>query len=167
MTQVSRKIYLSLYWKGCVWEGVGDWTELQHIDPHSIGHNSVSFLFSWATQPGAWEPTLLGVGFLYRTLSPTDWISCAPSYIIVWHPPSSWGYTHLLQLNSTFFLWASQFTLIQPVHGQGYILIFLNQMHSLFTQVHFLYWQLGRVGGQYTTRRDSIQSKMARASFRI
>ena len=28
-----RKIYLSLYWKGCVWEGVGDRTELQHIDP--------------------------------------------------------------------------------------------------------------------------------------
>ena len=34
-------------WKGCVWEGVGDWTELQHIDPHSYGHNSVSFPFSW------------------------------------------------------------------------------------------------------------------------
>ena len=28
-----RKIYLSLYWKGCVWEGVGLQTELQHIDP--------------------------------------------------------------------------------------------------------------------------------------
>ena len=24
-----------------MWEGVGDWTELQHIDPHSYGHNSV------------------------------------------------------------------------------------------------------------------------------
>ena len=32
-TQLFRRIYLSLYWKGCVWEGVGDWTELQHIDP--------------------------------------------------------------------------------------------------------------------------------------
>ena len=29
-----KKIYLSLYLKGlCVWEGVGDRTELQHIDP--------------------------------------------------------------------------------------------------------------------------------------
>ena len=37
-----------------VWEGVGEWTELQHIDPHSYGHNSVSFPFSWAAQPGAW-----------------------------------------------------------------------------------------------------------------
>ena len=33
-------------WKGCVWEGVGDRTELQHFDPHSIGHNSVPFPFS-------------------------------------------------------------------------------------------------------------------------
>ena len=50
---VLRKMYLSFYWKGCVWEGVGDRTELQHIDPHSIGHNRVSFPFSWAAQPGA------------------------------------------------------------------------------------------------------------------
>ena len=38
-----------------------------------------------------WGPTLLGAGFLYRILSPTDWTSCAPSYIIFWHPPSSCG----------------------------------------------------------------------------
>ena len=44
---------------------------------------SVSFLFSWATQPLAWGPAYLGAGFLYRILSPTDWISCALSYIIV------------------------------------------------------------------------------------
>ena len=48
-----------------------------------------------------------------------------------------------------FFLWASQIALIQPVHGQGYILIFLDRMHLLFKQVHFLFWQLGR--GQYAT----------------
>ncbi len=52
---------------------------------------------------------------------------------------------------STFFLWASQIALIQPVHGQGYILIFLDRMNLLFTQVHFLFWQPGRVVGQYTT----------------
>ena len=52
---------------------------------------------------------------------------------------------------STFFLWASQIALIQPVHSQGYILIFLAWMHLLFTQVHFLFWQLSWVGGQYTT----------------
>ena len=68
-------------------ERVGDGTELQHIDPHSYGHNSVSFLF-YAAQPRAWGPASLGAGFLYRNFSPTDWTSCAPSYVIVWPLPS-------------------------------------------------------------------------------
>ena len=95
-TQFFRKIYLSVYLKGflkvLLWEGVGGRTELQHVDPHSYGHNSVSFPFSWAAQLGAWGPTLLGAGFLYCILSPTDWTSCALSYIIVRHPPSSCGH---------------------------------------------------------------------------
>ena len=61
---------------------VGGWTELQHIDPHSYGHNSVSFPFSWAVPRSS-------------IFSPTDWTSCAPSYIIIWRP--------------LFFLRASQF----------------------------------------------------------
>ena len=40
----------------------------------------------------------------------------------------------------TFFLWASQIALIQPIHSQGCILIFLDRMHLLSTQVHFLFW---------------------------
>ena len=47
-------------WKGCVWEVVGDRTELQQIDPHSIGHNRVSFSLSWADQQGAWGPSPSG-----------------------------------------------------------------------------------------------------------
>ena len=73
---------------------------------------SVSFPFFWAAQPGAWGPASLGAGFLYRILSPThlipqliDFLS-SPSYIIVQCPPSSCG--------------RHNFTLIQPVHGQGY-----------------------------------------------
>ena len=124
-----RKIYLSLYWKGCVWEGVGDQTELQHIDSHSIGHNRVSFPFSWAAQQVAWGPAplgagflyhilsltrqipnsqsgawgipLLGVGFFYRILSATDWISCSQSYIIVQHLPSSCGRQKLHSFNTS------------------------------------------------------------------
>ena len=46
---------------------------------------------------------------------------------------------------------------IQPLDSQGYILIFLDRMHLLFTQVHFLFWQLGRVGGQYATNLLSKQ----------
>ena len=72
-----------------MWEGVGDRTELQHIDPHSYGHNSVSFPFC---PSGGLGPTVLGAGFLYRILSPTrlipNWLtSCLhPGYIIIWHP---------------------------------------------------------------------------------
>ena len=92
-TQFLEKYTSQFIWKGCVWEGVGDWTELQHIDPHSIGHNCVSFPFSWAVQPEARGPTLLGAGFLNRILSPTGLVSkltdflSSPSYVIVQRPP--------------------------------------------------------------------------------
>ena len=155
-------------WKGSkgllkvlLWERwVGGWIEQQHIHPHSYGHNSVSFPFSWAAQPGAWGPSLsgtcssfnhfsptattqsgvlraplLGAGFLYRILSPTDWTSCAPSYIIIWR--------------SLFFLWASQFrTQFNPSTIKA-ISWYSSTGCTLFTQVHFLFWQLGR--GQYVT----------------
>ena len=51
-----------------MWEGVGDWTELQHIDPHSIGHNRISFPFSWAAQPGAWRSSLSGTCSSFQLL---------------------------------------------------------------------------------------------------
>ena len=92
-------------WKGCVWEGVGDRTELQHIDPHSIGHNCVSFPFSWAAQPGAWRPTQMDAGFLCRILSPTGLVSkltdflSSPSYIIDPPRPSSCGRHKLYSFN--------------------------------------------------------------------
>ena len=39
------KIYHSLYLKGlCVWEGVGERTELQYFDPYSYGHQRCVFL---------------------------------------------------------------------------------------------------------------------------
>ena len=87
-------------------------------------------------------PTLLGAGFLYRILSPTRLISNWLNFLCIELCNSS---------TPTFFLWTSQIALIQPVYGQGYILIFLDWMHLLFTRVHFLFWQLSRVGGQYTT----------------
>ena len=143
-TVLLEKYTSHFIWKGCVWEGVGDRTELQHIDPHTYGHNCVSFPFSWAAQPRAWGPSLSGCWFSLPHLISnssdlqTDWISYALSYIIIQRPFSS--------------CWRHNFALIQPVSGQGYnILIFLDRMHLLFTQVHFLFWQPGRVGGQYTT----------------
>ena len=122
MTQFFRKIHLSLYLKGfekvtkgfTVSEGVGDWTELQHIDPHFYGHNSVSFLFFWAAQPGVLGAQPLRDMFLIpasslllqqlnqglRAPSVGCWLSLLHlishwltsclhlGYIIVRHPPS-------------------------------------------------------------------------------
>ena len=156
-TQVFRKIYLSLYWKGCVWEGVGDWTELQHIDPHSYGHNSVSFPFSWAAQPGAWEPSLSGTWFSFQHLL-SNWSSLQ----LIWGSElqllnrGSWGPTLLgtgslysilsptdlnflslgLYNNLLPTLLPASVTIlhsIQPLDSQGHILIFLDRMHLLFT----------------------------------
>ena len=61
--------------KGCMWEGVRDRTELQHIDPHSIGLNRVSFPFSWAAQPGTWAPASLWHVPQSSIFSPTGVIS--------------------------------------------------------------------------------------------
>ena len=52
----------------------------------------------------------------------------------------------------TFFLWVLQISHIQPIHGQGYTLLFLDRMQLLFTLVHFLFWQPGRVVGRNTTQ---------------
>ena len=104
-----------------MWERVGDRTELQHIDPHSTGHNRVSFPFSWAAQPGTGGPSLLDASFLYRILSPTglvakqtDFLS-SPSYIIFQRPPSCGRHN---------------FALIQPVHGQGYNILIIPRPES-------------------------------------
>ena len=160
---VLRKIYFSLYLKGLCVRGSWRPNRTATYWPHSIGHNRVSFSFSWAAQ--------LDAGFLNRILSPTCLI---PNWLIggLRAPSAGWWLSlpHLVSnssglqtawlpvftelynsSSSTFFLWASQIVLIQPIHGQGYTLLFLDRMHLLFTQVHFLFWQPGLVVGQYTT----------------
>ena len=87
---------------------------------------------------GAWVPSLSGCWFSLLHLI-SNWLNFLCTELCNSSTP-------------TFFLWASQIALIQPVHGQGYILIFLDWMHLLFTQVHFLFWQPGQVGGQYITQ---------------
>ena len=110
-----------------MWEGVGDWTELQHIDPHSIGHNRISLPFSWAAQPGARGPASLGAGFLYRILSLTGlvskllsrgpegslcWVlafSTASCLQLVWSPNwLNFLCTQLYNSSLPTFLWTSQ-----------------------------------------------------------
>ena len=146
-TSFFRKIYLSLYWKGCVWEGVGDRTKTAtYWPPNSSGYHSLSFPFSWAAQPGAWGPSLCWDMVLIPASSlQLTWTSCRRGYIIIWHPPTSRE-----RHNSHS---------IQPLDSQGspwYPDIF-DRMHLLFTLVHFFFWQLGRVGGQYATTVKQFQ----------
>ena len=92
-------------WKGskglCVWEGVGDRTELQYIDPHSYGHQRCVFLIlqgcstggpgalsagSWLSLPhlvtngypnsigGPKGPLRWVVAFPTTSSSPTNWL---------------------------------------------------------------------------------------------
>ena len=69
-------MYLSLYCKGSKrlfkvlwWEGVGDRTELQYIDPHSYGRQCCVFLILQGCSIGG--PGVQLSGFLYYILSPT------------------------------------------------------------------------------------------------
>ena len=87
MTLSFRKIYLSLYWKAiCEWDLETE--QSCNILIPTLMAISVSCPFSLAAQPGTWGTAFLGGGFLYRILYPTDWISCALSYIIVQRRPS-------------------------------------------------------------------------------
>ena len=97
ITETSEHSSLEKYTSHFIWKGskgllkvllcerwVGGRTELQHIDSHSYSHNSVSFPFSWAAQPGA-QPLrdmfLIPVSSLQLTRS-----SCRRGYIIIWPP---------------------------------------------------------------------------------
>ena len=143
---VLRKIYLSLYLKGlCVrgsWEPdrtATYWPPLYWPLPRFF-----PVLLGYST--GGLGPQPLSVlafstaSYLQLVWSPTDWISCAMSNIIDQRPPSSCG--------------RHNFALIQPVHGQGYNPDIPRPDHLLFTQMHFLFWQPGRVVGQYTTMKN-------------
>ena len=114
-----RKICLSLYLKGLrkvlLWEGAGDRTELQHIDPHSYDHNSVSFPFSWSSFQHLLSNCNCSIGGLRAPLCSVLVLSIV-SYLQLTDFLSS---PRLYNCStSTFFLWASQIALIQTVHGQ-------------------------------------------------
>ena len=123
---------------------VGDWTNCNVLTPGSFAFSSTSFSFCWAAQSGvlrAHSP-LLDAGSLYSILSPTHWLqqtepSVAPGYIIV-------------------FLWASHLHPIQPVHGQGYILMSSTGCSCFSID--------GWVGGHYVTleARKIVGSYMGR-----
>ena len=125
-TQFFRKIYLSLCSKGLLCERwVGDWTELQHIDPPTLLAITAFLSRSPVLRnrvPGV--PASTGTWFSFQHLLSnwSDFLS-HPGYVIIWHPPTS-----CKRHNSHS---------IQPVDSQGYSPDIFDRMHLLFTQVHF------------------------------
>ena len=102
-TQFFRKIYLSLYWKGCVWEGVGDRTKTATYWPPPTLLAITAFLShspGLLTQgPGGsslcWDMVLILASSLQFTRTSCHW-----GYIIIWHPPTSCKH-HNFTFNST------------------------------------------------------------------
>ena len=86
----------------------------------------------------------------------------ASSLQLIWSPTDLNFLSPGLYNNLTPTLLPASVTIlhsIQPVHGQGYILIFLDRMHLLFTQVHFRFWQLCRGSICYIERDKTKYSR--------
>ena len=156
-TQFFRKIYLSLYSKGlrkvlCVRGGVGDWTELQHIDSPTL-LAITAFLYR---SPGLlnWTPggsASVGTWFSFQHLLSnwSDFLSL-PGYIILLRPPASCGVTICTQFNSST---------VKDIPR------YLRPYAPVIYTGAFLIWQLGLVGGQYVTKWLLVLTKKNDISF--
>ena len=119
-THFFRKIYPSHFIrKGCErvvckrW--VGDPTDCNILTPSSSVFSSTSFSFCWAAQLGSWGPKPSAGSWFSLPWTPTNWLQLTRTVC---------GTGLYNCLTPTCFLWASHLHRIQPVHGQGYILIF-------------------------------------------
>ena len=87
-----KKVYLSLYWKGCVWEVSWRLNKDCNIltTLNSSGYSIISFPFSCAAQPGAWGPSLCwDMVLIPASFLQLIWTSCCRGYMIIWRPPTS------------------------------------------------------------------------------
>ena len=134
-TQFFRKIYLSFYWKGCVWEGVADWTKTATYWPplFCISPPFCPVLLGCLIGGLRAQP-LLGHGSHSSIFSPTDL-----NFL------SAGLYNNL----TSTYLRASWFALNSTLRQSRSPPDIFDRMHLLFTQVHFFFWQLGR--GQSAT----------------
>ena len=128
-------------WKGLLrvllWEGVGDWTELQYIDPHSYGHQRCVFLvlqgcstggpgaqlsagwwlsllhliINWSLKLlGPWGPLRPGVAFPTTSYQQLLW---SPTQSGAPRTPSAWcGFPYHISSNSvqSLTVWLSVLT---------------------------------------------------------
>ena len=98
LEKYSSHTLFEMVWKGCE-RWVGDWTDCNILNPNSFVFSSSSF--SGLLNQGSWGPTpLLGTCSHCLELQQTDskcnlfqisQLSVTPGYIIVWHPPASYG----------------------------------------------------------------------------
>ena len=99
-----KKYTTHFIWKVCEWEGVGDRTELQNIDPHSYDHLRCVFFCSpgllnrRSGGPLCWVRAFSTASSHQRVSKLTDFLS-SPSYIIFQPPPSSCGRHKLHSFN--------------------------------------------------------------------
>ena len=110
------------------------------LTPQLFRISQLFFTVLLGCSTGAWGPSLCWDMVLIPASSlQLIWTSCRWGYIIIWHTPTSCE-----RQNSHS---------VQPFDSQGrpWSTDIFDRMHLLFTQVHFFFWQLGRVGGQYAT----------------
>ena len=183
-----RKIYLSLYLKGCVWEGVGDQTELQYIDPPLLWlsalclSRSPGLLNRRPGSPLCWVQASSTASCHQRVSKVTDFLS-SPSYITVqsptqtleWHvwSSSSWNKCHavhrLLSSGASVYDCTAGFYLVPYCHPS------LPTQFLPITAIgmcHFrCLWNgmFGRVEGQYTTEwtKYKIVYESFKKNFRL
>ena len=128
-TQIFRKIYSSLNWKGCVWEVCRKLNkDCNILTPPQ---------FVWLSQP--FFPVLLGCS--------TGGPASAGTWFSFQHLLSNWSELHVTGLYNnlapTYFLRASQFALNSTRRQSRSPSDIFDRMHLLFTQVYFLFSQLG------------------------
>ena len=128
--------------------------------PASLGHCPHSSIFSPAhlnsnysigapDGPLCWVLVLSTESLLQLIWTPTAQsgvlrVPSAVCWISLQHLISNWLELPVHRVILLFYAHS-----IQPVDSQGYPLDIFHRMHLLFTQVHVLFWQLGR--GQYAT----------------
>ena len=105
---LEKYVPLTLFERFYAWEGVGDQTELQHIDPHSYGHQRFVFLVLQGCSTGG-PGTQLSAGCW---LSLPHLVTNAHSISLVWSPKltdfrSSPSY--MIVQSPTQYLWNGMF----------------------------------------------------------
>ena len=86
-TQFFWKIYLSLYWKGCVWEvSLRLNKDCNILTPQLFWLSQPFFpiLLGCSTRGLCWDMVLIPASSLQLV-----WTSCRRGYIIIWHLPTS------------------------------------------------------------------------------